>query len=80
MIDSFIEYNHNNVLCDLGPGPTDEDDLYESFMAESTMVFNVVGDELVPVEEYWGKVLKHEMLQPKMVSLALSSFFLKRVS
>jgi len=45
------------------PGPSEEDQLYEMYMAETNMVYRLEHDCLVPVAEYWGSVLKHELLK-----------------
>jgi supervillin len=48
------------------PGPVEEDELYEMYMAETNMAYRLTDDEtLVPVEEFWGNVLKHELLSSK---------------
>ena len=49
------------------PGPTEEDQLYEMYMAETNMVYRMQEDSLIPVEEYWGQCLKHELLKTDQV-------------
>ncbi|ELU02277.1 hypothetical protein CAPTEDRAFT_139004, partial [Capitella teleta] len=48
-----------------GSGPSEEDEIYEDCMNITNMVYKLYDDELDPVEEFWGKPLKHEMLDPK---------------
>jgi supervillin len=48
-------------------GPEDEDLLYETFLAETNIVYRVEGNSLIPVEEYWGASLKYEMLKSNEV-------------
>nr|CAD7587262.1 unnamed protein product [Timema genevievae] len=48
-------------------GHPDEDELYESCLIDTNMVFEVVNDELVPVEEYWGTIPKIKMLDPSKI-------------
>ena len=49
------------------PGPPEEDELYEMYMAETNKVFRVQDDTLVPLQEYWGCTPKHEMLNSNEV-------------
>lgn len=50
-------------------GHPDEDELYESALTETNMVYEVVGQyELQPIDKYWGSVPKIEMLDPSRVS------------
>jgi supervillin len=51
-----------------GAGHPDEDELFESAIVATNMVYEVQGDELVPVTEYWGTIPKIEMLDPSKVS------------
>ncbi|XP_017777555.1 PREDICTED: supervillin isoform X2 [Nicrophorus vespilloides] len=48
-------------------GHPDEDEVYETRMIDTNMIYYVENDELVPLEEYWGKIPKIEMLQPSRV-------------
>lgn len=51
-----------------GAGHPDEDELFESAIIATNMVYEVHDDELVPVNEYWGNIPKIEMLDPSKVS------------
>ncbi|XP_021928560.1 uncharacterized protein LOC110834074 isoform X3 [Zootermopsis nevadensis] len=50
-----------------GAGHPDEDELYESAIIATNMVYEVQDDELVPVTEYWGTIPKIEMLDPNKI-------------
>ncbi|KAK9738386.1 Gelsolin repeat [Popillia japonica] len=50
-----------------GAGHPDEDEIYESSMLGTNMIYTIENNELVPVDEYWGKIPKIEMLQPSKV-------------
>ncbi len=49
------------------PGPQEEDELYEMYMAETNRVYRYENETLVPYEEYWGTTPKYEMLNNKAV-------------
>jgi supervillin len=51
-----------------GAGHPDEDELFESAIIATNMVYEVQDNELVPVMEYWGAIPKIEMLDPSKVS------------
>lgn len=48
-------------------GHPDEDEIYESSLISTNMIFEVVEDELVPLEKYWASVPKIQMLDPNKV-------------
>ncbi|XP_017767516.1 PREDICTED: supervillin isoform X2 [Eufriesea mexicana] len=48
-------------------GHPDEDELYETFIIDTNMVYEIKGEELVPLEKYWGTMPKIEMLDPNKV-------------
>ncbi|XP_037907109.1 uncharacterized protein LOC119649162 isoform X6 [Hermetia illucens] len=48
-------------------GHADEDDLFETSLIETNMIYEFADDSLVPIEKYWGAVPKIEMLDPKKV-------------
>ncbi|XP_064646108.1 uncharacterized protein LOC135499312 isoform X9 [Lineus longissimus] len=48
-------------------GPDDEDLLYETFLTETNIVYRVEGSSLIPVEEFWGMPLRHEMLKSEEI-------------
>lgn len=54
-----------------GAGHPDEDELYESAIIATNMVYEVQDDELVPVTEYWGTIPKIEMLDPNKVQASV---------
>lgn len=51
----------------VGAGHPDEDELYESNMISTNMIYVVEGDELVPYKDYWGAIPKIEMLKESAV-------------
>lgn len=48
-------------------GHADEDDLFESCLIETNMIYEYQDEQLYPVEKYWGSLLKVEMLEPHKV-------------
>lgn len=48
-------------------GPAEEDELYESYISETNLVYRVEGEDLVPIEEYCGQVPRYDMLQDDQV-------------
>uniref|UniRef100_A0A182Y2N2 Uncharacterized protein n=1 Tax=Anopheles stephensi TaxID=30069 RepID=A0A182Y2N2_ANOST len=52
-------------VCD--SGHADEDELFESCLIETNMVYEFEDEALVPVEEYWGAIPKISMLDPRKV-------------
>ncbi|XP_076662287.1 supervillin isoform X1 [Halictus rubicundus] len=48
-------------------GHPDEDELYETAMIHTNMIYEIKGEELVPLEKYWGAIPKIEMLDPNKV-------------
>lgn len=58
--------------ADTGAGHPDEDELFESAIIATNMVYEVQDDELVPVTEYWGTIPKIEMLDPSKVCKKIS--------
>ncbi|KAH3747622.1 hypothetical protein DPMN_182050 [Dreissena polymorpha] len=51
----------------MASGPPEEDELYETHIVETNMIYTLEGTKLVPVEEYWGNQPKYEMLQADQV-------------
>lgn len=52
-------------------GHPDEDELYETFMIDTNMVYEIKDEELVPLEKYWGIIPKIEMLDPNKVYISV---------
>lgn len=48
-------------------GHPDEDEIYESAMIDTNMIYELDNNELVPVEAYWGSIPKIEMLDSSKV-------------
>ena len=50
-------------------GPPEEDEILESAIVGTNMVWEMKDNQLVPYEEYWGALPRREMLQPAKVLL-----------
>ncbi|XP_059468897.1 supervillin isoform X5 [Neocloeon triangulifer] len=48
-------------------GHPDEDEEYENLISETNKIWTVEGDELIPVDKYWGSIPKIEVLDPNKV-------------
>ncbi|XP_021574812.1 supervillin isoform X2 [Carlito syrichta] len=48
-------------------GDPKEDELYETAIIETNCIYRLVDDKLVPDDDYWGKIPKCSLLQPKEV-------------
>ncbi|NWY58603.1 SVIL protein, partial [Chionis minor] len=48
-------------------GSPEEDEMYESAIIETNCIYRLVEDKLIPEDDYWGKVPKCTLLQPKEV-------------
>ncbi|XP_068083498.1 supervillin [Anabrus simplex] len=48
-------------------GHPDEDELYETSMIATNMVFEVQDDELVPIEDCWGSIPRISILDPAKI-------------
>ncbi|KAK3915554.1 Supervillin [Frankliniella fusca] len=48
-------------------GHPDEDEIYETAVLETNMIYELNGSELVPFEKYWGAVPRIEMLDPSKI-------------
>lgn len=51
----------------INAGHPDEDEIYESNILSTNMIYAIDHDELVPLDDYWGKIPKIEILQPNRV-------------
>jgi len=69
--ESISPRNRDLFLTQLGaksmdsigpPGNTDEDEVYEDTIIGTNMIYRVNNEQLVPYEEYWGRVPRYEML------------------
>ncbi|XP_072110034.1 supervillin a isoform X5 [Mobula birostris] len=50
-----------------GAGNPDEDELYESAIVETNCIYRLVGDKLVPDDDFWGKIPRCSLLNSKDV-------------
>ncbi|NXU54614.1 SVIL protein, partial [Turnix velox] len=48
-------------------GNPEEDEMYEAAIIETNCIYRLIEDKLVPEDDYWGKVPKCTLLQPKEV-------------
>ncbi|KAK0182715.1 hypothetical protein PV327_000824 [Microctonus hyperodae] len=48
-------------------GHPDEDELYESALIDTNVVYEVTNDRLIPLEKYWGAIPKIKMLDPSKI-------------
>ncbi|KAM4685315.1 supervillin isoform 1-T1 [Amazona ochrocephala] len=48
-------------------GCPEEDEMYEAAIIETNCIYRLVEDKLIPEDDYWGKVPKCTLLQPKEV-------------
>lgn len=48
-------------------GNSDEDEIFESGIIPTNMCYEVIDDELVPIQEYWGQIPKIAMLDPSKI-------------
>ncbi|XP_057338621.1 supervillin isoform X1 [Microplitis mediator] len=48
-------------------GHPDEDELYESALIATNVVYEVVNDELIPLDKYWGAIPKIKILDPSKI-------------
>jgi len=55
-------------VCVIGAGEPDEDELYESGVLDSTGVYRLQGEKLVPHEEAWASIPSVSLLDSKEVT------------
>ncbi|XP_077802253.1 supervillin isoform X11 [Macaca mulatta] len=48
-------------------GDPKEDELYEAAIIETNCIYRLMDDKLIPDDDYWGKIPKCSLLQPKEV-------------
>ncbi|XP_076639172.1 supervillin [Colletes latitarsis] len=63
---NYLGVENENVDV-IDGGHPDEDELYETAMIDTNMMYEIKGEELVPLEKYWGAIPKIEMLDPNKV-------------
>lgn len=57
-------------------GTPDEDELYEGAIVETNCIYRLMDDKLVPDDDFWAKMPRCSLLEPKEVrQLRLSLFF-----
>lgn len=50
-------------------GTPDEDELYEGAIVETNCIYRLVEDKLVPDDDFWAKMPRCSLLNPKEVRL-----------
>ncbi|KAK7873808.1 hypothetical protein R5R35_005791 [Gryllus longicercus] len=51
----------------INAGHPDEDELFETSVIATNMIYEVQGEELVPMEEFWGSIPRISMLDPAKI-------------
>lgn len=52
-------------------GTPDEDELYEAAIVETNCIYRLMGDKLVPDDDFWARIPRCTLLTPKEVTLAI---------
>ena len=64
--------NLSTLTLSLPPPPAagtpDEDELYEGAIVETNCIYRLVDDKLVPDDDFWAKVPRCALLDPKEVT------------
>lgn len=63
---------YNNITAVVEAGHPDEDELYESAIIDTNMVYELKDEQLVSHEKFWGTLPKIEMLDKNKVIVDLS--------
>lgn len=53
----------------LAAGTPDEDELYEGAIVETNCIYRLMEDKLVPDDDFWAKMPRCSLLDPKEVRL-----------
>lgn len=64
----YIHYNKMTCFGVSAPGRNDEDELYETYITETNLVYRWVDNQLRLADEYSGSILKYAMLKSKEVT------------
>ncbi|PKU40790.1 supervillin isoform x12 [Limosa lapponica baueri] len=65
--NSAVPYKKLMLLQIKAAGSPEEDEMYEAAIIETNCIYRLVEDKLIPEDDYWGKVPKCTLLQPKEV-------------
>lgn len=68
--------NNIIIVVIVEAGHPDEDELYESAIIDTNMVYELKNEQLVPHEKFWGTLPKIEMLDKNKV---IAYFILKYI-
>lgn len=58
---------YNNIIAVIEAGHPDEDELYESAIIDTNMVYELKDEQLVSHEKFWGMLPEIEMLDKNKV-------------
>lgn len=58
---------HAFLLLLAAAGTPDEDELYEGAIVETNCIYRLMGDKLVPDDDFWAKMPRCSLLDPKEV-------------
>lgn len=61
-------------------GTPDEDELYEGAIVETNCIYRLLEDKLVPDDDFWAKVPRCTLLNPKEVGSCLTVSLLGSLS
>ncbi|OXB62292.1 hypothetical protein ASZ78_013052 [Callipepla squamata] len=65
--NSAVPYKKLMLLQIKAAGSPEEDEMYEAAIIETNCIYRLVEDKLIPEDDYWGKMPKCTLLQPKEV-------------
>jgi len=63
---------YNNIATVVEAGHPDEDELYESAIIDTNIVYELKDEQLVSHEKFWGTLPKIEMLNKNKVNFDTS--------
>lgn len=66
----------NLVFLLAAAGTPDEDELYEGAIVETNCIYRLMDDKLVPDDDFWAKVPRCSLLDPKEVRYMFKTFIL----
>lgn len=62
-----FNYHSSCFYLPTAAGTPEEDEFYESAVVETNCIYRLMEDKLVPEDDYWGRVPRCSMLNPKEV-------------
>lgn len=67
LYNCICEHSNSDMLYPTAAGTPEEDEFYESAVVETNCIYRLMEDKLVPHDDYWGRVPRCSMLNPKEV-------------